>query len=262
MNRVQTISTKGSPASTWLLAAVLVLAMPGGSAAQEDPAARLAGRLPADIEATVLDRIQRAQQMQLPSGPLTDLVLQGVAKGRSGSEVLAALDGLTVGLGIARDALARSGAAPSVEEVEAAGMAMRMGVDAESVAGLARSRPEGRSLSVPLLVLGGLTQRGLPSDQALSQVVERLAARMDDAGLLADLSGPAGAPGLERGPPIEPPAGPFGPGGQGAPGVGNPGAGPPFPVGPSGGGRPSGTPADGRPGAGGPPPTPPGPGGS
>ena len=244
-----------------LLAGLFMLGA-SSAAAQQDPATRLAGRLPADIEPTVLERIQRASEMQLPERPLTDLVLQGVAKGRSGAEVLAALDALTVSLGTARDALAAAGSAPSFEEVEAAGMAMRMGVDADAVAGLARSRPEGRSLAVPLLVLGGLSQRGLPSDQALGQVLQRLSARMDDAGLLTDLATThAGAPGSRGGPPVTPPAGRFGPGGQDLPGVGNPAGGPPVPVGPVGGGRrPPGTPADGRPGPGG-PPSPAGPGG-
>jgi hypothetical protein len=123
-----------------------------------------------------------------------------VAKGRSGADVLQALDAMLADLGMAREALSDAGSAPSSDEVEAAGMAMRMGVDAAAVSGLARSRPEGRSLAVPLLVLGGLSQRGLPSDEALSRVIDRLGTRMGDADLLAELAGPAGAPGLQRGP--------------------------------------------------------------
>ncbi|HUE95550.1 MAG TPA: hypothetical protein VMN39_02775 [Longimicrobiaceae bacterium] len=259
MNRIRPKLHTAFKGAFLLLAGMFMLGATS-AAAQQDPATRLAGRLPADIEPTVLERIQRASEMQLPAGPLTDLVLQGVAKGRSGAEVLAALDALTADLGTARDALAASGSAPSIEEVEAGGLAMRMGVDADAVAGLARSRPDGRSLAVPLLVLGGLSQRGLPSDQALAQVLQRLAARMDDAALLTDLSIPAGARGGPGGPPITPPAGPFGPGGQGMPGVGGPAGGAPVPVGPVGGGRPPGTPAAGRPGPAG-PPSPAGPGG-
>ena len=241
----------------WLLAGLLIGATT--VAAQEDPASRLEGRLPADIESHVLERVHRADALRLPTRPIADLALQGVAKGRSGADVLQALDAMLADLGMAREAVSDAGGAPSLDEVEAAGMAMRMGVDAAAVSGLARSRPEGRSLAVPLLVLGGLSQRGLPSDEALSRVIDRLGMRMGDADLLAELAGPAGAPGLQRGPLIEPPAEPFGPGGQGAPGVGSPGGGPPFPVGPSGGGRPPVTPPDGRPGG---PPNPPGPGGA
>lgn len=242
----------------WLLAGLLIGATT--AAAQQDPATRLEGRLPTDIEAMVLERMERAEALRLPSRPMADLALQGVAKGRSGAEVIQALDAMLTDLGAASDALSRAGGAPSPEEVEAAGIAVRMGVDAEAISGLARARPEGRSLTVPLMVLGGLSQRGLPSDEALTRVLDRLGMRVDDAALLADLAGPAGAPGLQRGPRVEPPAGPFGPGGEGLPGVGNPGGGAPFPVGPTGGGRPPVTPPDGRPGGG--PPTPPGPGGA
>lgn len=242
----------------WVLIGLLIGATT--AAAQQTPTARLEGRLPPDIESHVLERVQRADALRLPTRPIADLALQGVAKGRTGADVLQALDAMLADLGRARDALADAGGAPSPDEVEAAGMAMRMGVDADAISGLARSRPDGRSLAVPLLVLGGLSQRGLPSDEALSRVIDRLGMRMGDADLLADLGGPAGAPGVQRGPPIEPPAGPFGPGGHGAPGVGGPGGGPPFPVGPSGGGRPPNIPPDGLPGGGG-PPNPPGPGG-
>jgi hypothetical protein len=241
----------------WLLAGLLVGATT--VAAQQNPTARLEGRLPADIESHVLERVERASALRLPTRPIADLALQGVAKGRNGADVLQALDAMLADLGMAREALSDAGSAPSLDEVEAAGMAMRMGVDADAISGLARVRPEGRSLAVPLLVLGGLSQRGLPSDEALSRVIDRLGMRMGDADLLTDLAGSAGAPGPQRGPPIEPPAGPFGPGGQGAPGLGGPGGGPPFPVGPSGGGRPPVTPPDGRPEG---PPNQPGPGGA
>lgn len=241
----------------WVLAGLLVGAT--AAAAQQNPTARLEGRLPADIESHVLERVERANTLRLPTRPIADLALQGVAKGRNGPDVLEALDAMLADLGTAREALSDAGHAPSVDEVEAAGMAMRMGVDADAISGLARSRPEGRSLAVPLLVLGGLSQRGLPSDAALSRVIDRLGMRMGDGDLLNDLAGPTGAPGLQLGPPIEPPAGPFGPEGHGAPGVRGPGGGPPFTVGPSGGGRPPITPPDGRPGGGG-TPSPPGPG--
>jgi hypothetical protein len=61
---------------------------------------------------------------------------------------------------------------------------MRMGVDGATVSELARSGPSGRGLAVPLLVIGALAERGLPSDDALAAVRDRLAARADDAELL------------------------------------------------------------------------------
>ena len=60
---------------------------------------------------------------------------------------------------------------------------MRKGVDGASVAMLAKSAPRDRSLAVPLFVIGSLTDRGLPLDQALQQVLTRLNARSSDADL-------------------------------------------------------------------------------
>lgn len=215
----------------------------------DDQTARLAGRLPADVEAVVLERIAIAEGRALPSRALADLALQGVAKGRSAEDVLRALDQQLGTLELAKEALTRGGRASTPAEIEAAGLALRMGADAEAVSALARSRPAGRALEVPLLVLGGLTQRGLPADQALSRVLERLAARVDDASFLADLPATAGGP-PHGGPPFDPPAGPFSPGGVGP---GGPPAGIPVPVGPAGGARPGRPDLGDRPG-GGPPP--------
>jgi phage-related tail protein len=53
------------------------------------------------------------------------------------------------------------------------------------VSALAKSAPSGRSLAVPLYVIGSLIDRGLPSDQALQKVQERLQARATDADLQA-----------------------------------------------------------------------------
>jgi len=238
----------------------LVLALTGVAltitpafAQDADVAGRLAGRLPAEVEARVLERIAAAEREALPAQGLVDLALQGVAKGRSAEEVLAALDAQFGTLTRAREALATGGRAPAPSEVEAAGLAMRMGVDATAVSELARSRPDGRSLEVPLLVLGGLSERGLPSDEALGRVLERMAARVDDAGLLAELPG-AGMPGAFPGrAPVDVPAGPFGSGETGR-GVGGPPSGVPAPAGPAGGVRPV-TPPVGGPGTG--TPTPP-----
>ena len=236
------------------IVAVAIMATTGTSVTAQvgDQAARLAGRLPADVEAVVLERIATAEERALPSRALADLALQGVAKGRSADDVLRALDQQIGVLERAREALTgggRGGSTPA--EIEAAGLALRMGADAEAVSALARSRPEGRALEVPLLVLGGLTQRGLPADQALGTVLARLAARADDAGFLADL--PAAAGGGPRGAPaFDPPAGPFSPGGAGP---GGPPSGVPVPVGPAGGTRPGRPDLGDRPGGGPPPPS-------
>jgi hypothetical protein len=147
---------------------------------------RLTEVLPADVRERVLERIEAARSRELPEQAMANLALEGVAKGRSGEEVLAAVELLVSDMGRAQEALQAAGHAPAQGEVEAATAAMRMGVDGASVSELARSGPSGRSLTVPLLVMGGLAERGLPSDDALAAVRDRLAARANDAELLRE----------------------------------------------------------------------------
>jgi hypothetical protein len=172
--------------------AVLVLALaPLALAAQQDPATRLPAVLPTELAAQVAERMALAREQQLPTQAVANLALEGVAKGRSAEEVLTAIDALVSDMGRAREAIQSAGRPPAPGEVEAATTALRMGVEGSAVAELARSGPPGRSLTVPLLVLGGLAQRGLPSDEALEAVRERLAARAEDAELLRTFGVPA-----------------------------------------------------------------------
>jgi len=123
-----------------------------------------------------------------------------------------------------------------------------MGVDGAAVSALAQSAPSGRSLAVPLFVIGSLVDRGLPSDEALRRVLERLQARAADADLerlpeqVTTRGRPAGVgggrpAGVGGGPPA-------GVGGGRPTGVGGPPAG--VPGNPGRGGRPPGVPG-GRP---------------
>jgi hypothetical protein len=233
----------------YLLAAAL---LPVSAAAQQDLSERLADVLPPEIAAQVLERIDAARAGELPTQAVANLALEGVAKGRSGVEVLAAVEALVRDMSAAREALQAAGRAPAQGEVEAATAAMRMGVDGAEISELARSQASGRTLAVPLLVIGSLAERGLPSDEALAAVRDRLATGVDDAALLQDVPGVGAGMGL-GGPPADaglglassmagfqvPVAGvsiPVGPqsGGDVRPGTGKPGG---IPAPPSGGGR-------------------------
>jgi hypothetical protein len=167
-----------------ILCSLLAALMPLSLAAQVDPAERLAAVLPADVAAQVLERIEEARSRAIPDQGIANLALEGAAKGRGSGEILAAVDALASGLGRAMSAFEAVGRAPAQGEVEAAAAAMRMGVDAEAIGGLARSQPSGRTLAVPMLVMGGLVERGLPSDEVLAMVVERLASGPGDADFL------------------------------------------------------------------------------
>ena len=167
-----------------LLIAMALAVLPATVAAQVDPLERIGQVLPPDVAEQVLARVESARSRELPSQAMANLALEGVAKGRSAAEVLAAVDLLVADMGRAQEALQAAGHVPAEGEIEAATAALRMGADGQAISELARSGASGRSLAVPLLVMGGLAERGLPSDQALAAVRDRLQARADDAALL------------------------------------------------------------------------------
>ncbi len=163
-----------------------------------DPSDRLRAVLPATVADQVLARIAEAQAVQLPATAIENRALELAAK-RIDPERIAADAGRTLAnLEAGRAALQRGGETdPMDDEIVAAGSAMGKGVDGAEVSDLARSAPSGRSLVVPLFVISSLVDRGLPSDEALARVLERLQAKASDA----DLEGPPGDRGLALGKP-------------------------------------------------------------
>lgn len=159
--------------------------VPGVAAAQDSAVDRIRALLPEALAEQVLARVDAARVEELPAQAVASLALEGVAKGRSAPEVLGALDAMLAELGQARQALVAGGHTPQAGEVEAASAAMRMGVDRHDVTAMAQAGPAGRSLAVPLLVLGGLNDRGLPADEALSAVTARMSQGLADSDLVA-----------------------------------------------------------------------------
>ena len=159
--------------------------------AQQSPIDRLRSVLPADVADKVIAIVTDATSRGLPGQAIADRALEAIAKGRSGDEVSAAAQAFAADLAAARDALQHAGRNPDVSEIEAAATAKELGVDGAAISALASSAPSGRSLAVPLAVIGALVNRGLPSDGALQAVLDRLSARASDADLV-ELPGEAG----------------------------------------------------------------------
>lgn len=222
-----------------MLVVLGLLASAGAVLAQvpvSDASARLREVLPADVAERVIARIAEARGRELPAQALENRALKFAARGVAPADLERAVTDHAARLDGSRSALVagRGSARPAPDEVEAGAEALRMGVDGEAVRALARSAPSGRSLTVPLYVLGSLVERGLPSDQALARVRERLMQRASDTDLERL---PAGV-GRARGPDV----------GPGSAGPGRPaGAGPPAPLPGNGGARanPGGTPPPG-----------------
>src|SRR6185312_9495508 len=149
-----------------------------------DPSALLRQVLPADVAARVLATIADARTHGLAADALEQRALKFSARGVAPANIER-----SVAEQAQRQAQAKSlleGARetpPSTDEVEAGAEAMREGVDGQDVSAIAKSAPSGRSLSVPLYVLGSLTSHGVASSDALARVKERIAAGATDADL-------------------------------------------------------------------------------
>jgi hypothetical protein len=172
--------------STILLA--LMTSAPSAAAqnAGGNPEARLTAALPADVARHVLAVINDARSEQLPSEALANRSLKFAARGIAPRDIARAADEQLARMRSARDVLRSArGAPPSGDEIEAGAEALRQGVKGPDVAKLAQSAPSGRSLAVPLYVIGSLVGRGLPSDQALQRVQSKLIARASDADIEA-----------------------------------------------------------------------------
>jgi hypothetical protein len=149
-----------------------------------DPSDRLREVLPADVAERVLARIAEARSRELPAQALENRALKFAARGVAPAEIERAINEHVDRQSQSRTALAAGRPdRPLPDEVEAGAEAMRQGVDGASVSALARSAPSGRSLAVPLYVIGSLVDRGLSSDAALQRVLERMQARATDAEL-------------------------------------------------------------------------------
>jgi hypothetical protein len=176
---------------TFRLLAALVI-VPGLLAAQrQNPIDRLRAVLPSDLADKVIAIVTDATSHGLPGQAIAERALEAVAKGRSGDEVSAAAQALSADLGAAHAALQRGGRTPDASETEAGAGATQLGVDGATISALASSAPSGRSLAVPLAVIGALVNRGLPLDDALQAVLARLTAHASDADL-AEMPGEAG----------------------------------------------------------------------
>lgn len=181
-------------------AAVALIFSAGAASAQtpaNDPSVRLKQVLPADVATRVLAVIAKARARQLPADALENRALKFAAKGVSPDAIEKSVVEHEARMEQAKNALdGARGRKADDDEVEAAAEAMRRGVDGPKVAELAKSASSGRSLAVPLYVIGSLVDRGLASDAALQRVEDKLKARATDGDLesmSSDTPNPNGA---------------------------------------------------------------------
>lgn len=168
-----------------ILAALVALAAPAAAqSTSEDLTARLREVLPATVADRVIATVSDARSKGLPARALEHRALMLAAKGTSSQDIARSVADQSRAMGEARAALARGrGGRPADADVAAGADVIRKGVDGAQISTLAQSAPSGRSLAVPLAVIGSLVDRGLPSDAALARVLERMKARATDVEL-------------------------------------------------------------------------------
>ena len=157
----------------------LAIAAAAQRAAAQDP--RLVAQLDAATQQRVGAVIERARAASLPVEPLVDKALEGARKRAPDARIIEAVTSLAARLDSSRAAL---GTSSTDAELVAAAAALQAGV-APGVLSRLRQERAGRSLAVPLVVLGDLVARGVPHDTASALILLVAHEGLGDETLLA-----------------------------------------------------------------------------
>ena len=160
------------------LLALAIVAAATPAAAQD---ARLVAQLDAATQQRVSAVIERARAASLPVEPLVDKALEGARKRAPAPRIVEAVTSLAARLDSSRVAL---GTASTEAELVAAAAALQAGVGPRVLSQLRQERA-GKSLAVPLVVLGDLVTRGVPHDTASALILLVAHEGLGDETLLA-----------------------------------------------------------------------------
>jgi len=153
--------------------------------AAQDVAARLTGRVPANVVHAVEGLAQDAAARGLPVEPLIQKALEGGAKGVPADRVITAVRVLVARLDEARNALRNAGIpTPSPEALASGADALNAGLNAQQVRDLGRVSQPPYDLALTLRVAATLTALGVPAQQGLGLVTHLIRARRGPSDLL------------------------------------------------------------------------------
>jgi len=138
---------------------------------------RLDGRLDAETRRAVLALVDSARAAGLPTEPLIQKALEGESKGADGARIIAAVRALLDRLHAARAALGRTA---GDAELVAGAAALYVGVTADRLERL-RNTNSGAPLTLALVALADLVQRGVPPDTAATAIEALARARSGEA---------------------------------------------------------------------------------
>lgn len=150
-----------------LAATLLALAASPARAVQEAELGRIRAAFPGGVGQRIAEVVEEARRDGLPTSPLVDKALEGVAKGVPPGEVLRAVTDHARQL---REARRLVGAEVDEKGLVHAADALRRGVPGSAVRALARARPG--ELPMLLVVMGDLLREGVPAEAAQGLVEE------------------------------------------------------------------------------------------
>jgi hypothetical protein len=176
-----------------LIAAALMFATVASAQTANDPSAQLRLVLPTSVADHVLATIADARAHSLPAAALEQQALRLSRKGAKPADVQSSVDRSARDMKQAKAALVNSGRKPTSDEVVAGSALLGRGVDGTEVSGMAKSAPSGRSLTIPMYVIGSLMNRGLTSHAAIAKVSARLAQHATDKQLTDEANAYASA---------------------------------------------------------------------
>jgi hypothetical protein len=152
---------------------------------QQGIAERLAGRVPPDVAAIVVEVGTAAAARGLPVDPLIQKAIEGSAKGVPAARVVAAVRLLATQLDTAAAAWRAAGLAPDTDAIAAGGFALTAGLSGRNIAQLASSGAQPSEVIVGLRIAGTLAALGVPSAETVSLVTATLQAGRPAGELLA-----------------------------------------------------------------------------
>jgi hypothetical protein len=155
--------------------------------AQQDVAARLAGRVSPEVIALVRQLAADAAARGLPVDPLIQKAIEGGAKGVAPDRVITAVRGVAAQLDAAAGALREGGLTPPLdtEAIAAGAFALNAGLRGQDVATLARASRSSDGAAVTLRVAGTLSALGVPAEETVALVRETIRAGRKPGDLLA-----------------------------------------------------------------------------
>lgn len=139
----------------------------------------LAARLDHPTLVAVTAIIDSARVAKLPTRPLHDKALEGVAKGSDGPKIVIAVHQLSVRMGSAKRTL---GSSANPEEIKLAADALEVGVPVRDIARL-QSVTGKHGVTMPLFVLTDLIAREVPIPTATELVLQLARAGVKDGDL-------------------------------------------------------------------------------